>query len=332
MCRRTVALLFIAGLLAVFAPVKNSLAAEKSGKTVPVRIGVVSRSTLDMPYYVARERGFFRDEGLDAEIILVRSSLSVQALLGGSIDFATATGTAVNAVVSGADVRIVFAMSDRPLFDLISKPSIATIQQLRGKRIGYGGIGGLSETMVRQILTANGIALDQVTFLALNASDLTYTSLKAGVIDAAMLQIPPTFLAQDEGFHKLAAASDYYRVVQGGLTTTRSIIAERPDLVTRTIRATLRAVRLIRSDRKYALDFMKGPYLDLGGGADGDRFLERIYDAAAQGYLASGAVDENLQREMIGAATRRLKPAQAFPPDKVFDFALAVKAAAALAR
>src|SRR3954452_4198063 len=153
MRRRASAIIVSAAFLLFFGG-RYAAAAERPAKAVPVRIGVVSRSTLDMPYYVARERGFFRDEGLDAEIILVRSSLSVQALLGGSIDFATATGTAVNAVVSGADVRIVFAMSDRPLFALISKPSIATIQQLRGKRIGYGGIGGLSETMVRQILTA----------------------------------------------------------------------------------------------------------------------------------------------------------------------------------
>jgi ABC-type nitrate/sulfonate/bicarbonate transport system substrate-binding protein len=307
---------------------ENSFPAEKSVKSVPVRIGVVSRSTLDMPYYVARDRGFFREEGLEVEIVLVRSSLSVQALLGGSIDFATATGTAVSAAVSGADVRVIFAMTDRPSFDLIAHPSIATIQHLRGRKIGYGGIGGLSETIVRQILTANRVPLDQVTFLALNASDLTYPSLKAGVIDAAMLQIPPTFLAQDEGYRKLAAGADYYRVVQGGLTTTRAALAEQPELAVRMIRAALRAVRLIKSDRKYALDFMKGPYLELG--KERDRFVERIYEAAAQGYLANGAVDESLQREMIATAARRLKPPPAVATGRVFDFTPALKAAESL--
>ena len=301
--------------------------AEKGGKPTTVRLGVVSRSTLDMPYYVARDRGFFRAEGIDAEIVLVRSSLAVQALLGDSIDFATATGTAVNAVMSGADVRVVLAMTDRPAFDLIAHPSIATIQQLRGRKIGYGGIGGLSETMVRQILLVNRVRLDQVTFLPLNASDLTFPSLKAGVIDAGMLQIPPTFLAQDEGFRKLASAADYYRVVQGGLTTTRATLTARPELVTRMMRAVFRAVRLIKSDKKYALDFMRGPYLDLG--KEQERFIERIYDAAAEGYLPSGAVDEKVQREMIATAARRVK-IDPPPPDRVFDFTFALKAAEAL--
>ena len=231
-------------------------------------------------------------------------------------------------MVSGADVRVVFAMTDRPAFDLIAHPSIARIEQLRGRKVGYGGIGGLSETIVRHILLVNRVPLDQVTFLPLNASDLTYPSLKAGVIDAAMLQIPPTFLAQDEGFHKLASGADYYRVVQGGLTTTRATFNQRSDLLTRMIRATLRAVRLIKSDRKYALDFMKGPYLELG--KENQRFVERIYDAAAEGYLANGAVDENLQREMIATAARRIKPPPTLAPQRVFDFTFALKAAEGL--
>ena len=81
------------------AATQNTFCAEQPGKLSPVRIGIVSRSTLDMPFYVARERNFFREEGLDAEIILIKANLAVQAILGGSIDFGTATGTAVSAIV-----------------------------------------------------------------------------------------------------------------------------------------------------------------------------------------------------------------------------------------
>lgn len=50
-----------------------------------------------MPFLVARDRGFFREEGLEPEIVLMRSSLTMQALLAGGIDFGTATGAAVSA-------------------------------------------------------------------------------------------------------------------------------------------------------------------------------------------------------------------------------------------
>lgn len=298
---------------------ESGWAAER--RSTPVRIGVVSRSTLDMPYYAARDRGFFRDEGLEPELIFIRSSLAVQAILGGSLDFGTAAGTAVSAAVNGADIRVLFAMSDKPAFDLIAHPSITKIAELRGKRIGFGGVGGLSEIIVRRILAANQIATDEVKFLPMGQNSLTYASLKAGMIDATMLQIPQNFLAQDEGFRKLAAASEYYRVVQGGLAASKSTITERPELVTKVIGATLKAMRWLRTEKKQAIEFMKGPYLELGN--ERERFTERIYDAATHAYLSSGIVDEKVQREMIAAASQRLKSAPQISPERVFDFAFA---------
>jgi ABC-type nitrate/sulfonate/bicarbonate transport system substrate-binding protein len=306
------------------AALGTAFAAERANKPAPVRMGIVSRSTLDMPFFVARDRGFFREEGLEPELVLMRASLTPQALLGGSIDFGTATGTAVSAAVSGADVRVVLAMSDTPSFDLIVHPSITGIQQLRGKKIGVAGIGGLTDILMRQLLLAHQIPPEQVTFLALGSSDVTYVSLKAGVVDGTMLQIPQTFMAQDDGFRKIASGADVYRIVQGGLTTTKATAAERPELVTKTIRATLRAVRLIKNDRKYALEFMKGPYLDLG--KERERFTERAYEAAVQGYVLSGIVEEKLQREMINVAAQRVKPPPAVAPERVFDFGFARKA------
>ena len=116
--------------------------------------------------------------------------------------------------------------------------------------------------------------------------------------------------------------------MQGGLTTTKATISERPELVTKTIRATQRALRLIRNDRKYATEFIKGPYLDLG--KERERHAERVYEAALQYYLQSGAVDEKLQREMIAVAAQRVKPKELAPPERVFDFTFAQKVADSL--
>jgi NitT/TauT family transport system substrate-binding protein len=321
------AMLSVAVIIA-FVAGSDAWAAEKTAKLTPVRIAVVSRGTLDLPFWVARERGFFRDENIDAEIILFKASLTVQAMLGGSVDFGSATGTALSAAVNGADVRIVMAMSERPSFDLMGHASIANIQQLRGKRIGFGGVGGLPELIIRQILLAHQIPTDQVTFLSLGGGDVSYMSLRAGVIDAVMLQVPNTFIAQDEGFLKIASGADYYRVVQGGLAVTKTFLAEKPEVVTKVIRATLRALRLLKNDRKYALDvLLKKNYVELG--KERERFAERAYDAATQAFLLSGVVDEKLQREMIAVA-QRIKPLPQNAPVRVFDFSLACKAAEGL--
>ena len=89
------------------------------------------------------------------------------------------------------------------------------------------------------------------------------------------------------------------------------------------IRATQRALRLIRNDRKFAVEFIKGPFLELG--KDRDRFAERIYEAAVQIYLQTGVVDEKIQREMIATAAQRVKPKDPVLPERVFDFSFAQK-------
>jgi ABC-type nitrate/sulfonate/bicarbonate transport system substrate-binding protein len=303
-------------------------AAEKTSKLALVRIGYVSRSILDMPFIIARDRGYFREEGLEPELIFMKAAQTVPAMLANGIDFGTATGTAVAAAVSGVDVRVIFALTDKPSFDMLAHPSIANLQQMRGKKLGITAFGALAEILARQIFIANKIPPEQVTFLPLGTSDVLYVALKAGTIDATMLQIPQTFLAQDDGFRKLASGADVYRAVQGGLTTTKAIASERAELVTKMIRVTQRSLRLIRSDRKYTLEFIKGPYLDLG--KDRDRFAERIYDAALQYYLQSGAVDQNLQRDMITVAAQRIKPKELPPPERVFDFSFAQKVSESL--
>jgi ABC-type nitrate/sulfonate/bicarbonate transport system substrate-binding protein len=196
-------------LLAVAAASQTVWAAEKSPKLTTVRIGYVSRSILDMPYIIARDRGFFREEGLEPELIFMKAAQTIPAMLAGGVDFGSATGTGIAAAVSGVDVRLIFALTDRPSFDLISVPSITSVQQLRGKKLGTSGVGSLAEILARQILIANKIPLEQVTFLPFGTSDITYVALKAGTIDATMLQIPQKFFAVDEGFAILLLAPTF---------------------------------------------------------------------------------------------------------------------------
>ena len=254
-------------VLASFSPlflVKSVVAADAPEKLTQVRMGLAARSTTSMPFFVAKERGFFREEGLDVELIVMQAIQTIQATMGNSTQFASATGSAVSSAVQGADIRVIFAVTDRPSFDLIAQPNINSVPQLRGKKIGTGGVGSLAEILARRILIANNVRPEEVSILATGPSHLTYLSLKAKVIDAAPLQMPLTFTAQDEGFRKLAAARDVYQSVQGGLATTKAILTEQPELVTKVVRAMLRATRLIKSDKKYAIDFLKGPWVDLG--------------------------------------------------------------------
>jgi ABC-type nitrate/sulfonate/bicarbonate transport system substrate-binding protein len=323
---KSLAALMIAVL--VCSGARSVFCAESAGSLTRVRMGLAARSTTSMPFFVAKERGFFREEGLDVELIVMQAIQTIQATMGKSLQFASATGSAVSAAVNGADIKVILAVTDRPSFDLIAQPNITSVQQLRGKKIGTGGVGSLAEILSRRILIANNVRPEEVTILATGPSHVTYVSLKAKVIDAAPLQMPLTFTAQDEGFRKLAAAGDVYQSVQGGLATTKAVLSEQPEMVTKVVRAMLRAIRLIKSDKKYGIEFIKGPWLDLG--KERDKIAARVYDAAAPDLLENGIVSDEIQKQMIADASARIKPAHPVLPDQAFDFSIARKISATL--
>src|SRR4026207_182972 len=103
--------------------VAPAFAAEAPEKLTRVRMGLAARSTTSMPFFVAKERGFFREEGLDVELIVMQAIQTIQATLGNSTQFASATGAAVSSAVQGADMKVIFAVTDRPSVARAGRPT-----------------------------------------------------------------------------------------------------------------------------------------------------------------------------------------------------------------
>ena len=108
---------------------------------------IVGLSTLNSrvsPLWVAQERGFFAKNGLDVILVLTRlSQPAVAALLAGELQIVYGgSNTALGAAANGAELKILAMMSNRLTYDLIARPGINKVEDLRGKRLGTGGIGG----------------------------------------------------------------------------------------------------------------------------------------------------------------------------------------------
>src|SRR5207253_3785941 len=157
---------FLLLIISFILSLGKAFSADGAEKLTRIRIGLAARSTTSMPFFVARERGFFREEGLEAELIVMQAIQTIQATLGKSTQFASATGSAVSSAVRSADIKVILAVTDRSSFDLIVQPNITSVQQLRGKKIGTGGVGSLAEILARQILIAHGVRPEEVTILA----------------------------------------------------------------------------------------------------------------------------------------------------------------------
>src|SRR5712692_11775199 len=89
---------------------------------VPVAIPAVSPAATT--FVVARDRGYYREEGLDVELVVMPSAVGTQALIGGNVKFSTVGGASMPAILRGAPIRFLFASFSRPMFWLFAKPEI----------------------------------------------------------------------------------------------------------------------------------------------------------------------------------------------------------------
>ena len=119
-----------------------------------IKIGLPSVTITAMPFFVAKEHGFFQQEGLNAEMVVMPASLNIKVLLAGDIQYAATMGSAVAAAIRGINVRIVMLFVDRPLQDLVGAANISTISELKGKVVAISSRGGLQDIIMRRILSA----------------------------------------------------------------------------------------------------------------------------------------------------------------------------------
>ena len=101
-----------------------------------LRVAYPSMNTSVFALVIAQKEGYFKEEGLNVELLSIRGEIAIRTTLAGEVDFFTNAGSALAAAVRGVPVRLVTVFQDKPGWDLISEPEIKSIAQLRGKTIG----------------------------------------------------------------------------------------------------------------------------------------------------------------------------------------------------
>jgi NitT/TauT family transport system substrate-binding protein len=210
-----------------------------------------SKSITNFPILeIARQKGFFQREGLHVSLVYIRGGLDIKTLLTNDADFAMGSTTAVTAFVAGAPLRIVLSYNAHVDQGLYSQAKYRRIADLKGQPIGSLNPGGLVDTMVRRILIKNGLQPERdVNLLAMGGTPERYAALKAGAIAATMLSSPFNFLAEKEGFWKLATTRDYVDVPGTAVVVNAEKIKKQPATIKRFMRASLRAMKHIRENR-----------------------------------------------------------------------------------
>ena len=199
---------------------------------------------------MARQRGFFLAEGIEANLIYVRGAIDIKALVTGDVDYAMASGSAISAFVAGIPVRLVLGQVSRAEHMLMAQTKYRQVKDLKGQTIGSLNPGGLVDALLRQILLKNGLDPDRdVILINLGGTPERYAALKSGTVAATVLGAPHNFRAERDGFRKIAVAADYVHVPTSGLTVRSDRIVKQPQQIKKMIRGILRAMKFVRENR-----------------------------------------------------------------------------------
>src|SRR5262245_31733772 len=187
-----------------------------------LRIGMPNRGATTLGLTAAQTHGFFRAQGLYAELIVMRPSSSLQTLMSGDLDFSTVLASGARASVSGLPIRIVMTLTNGQDFTLVVRPDIHRVEDLKGKTLAVSGIGEFTDVGARMVLKKSGLTPDvDVKIRALFGNHpLRLSALQAGQIDGTVMSMPYNKMAVKMGFRELVYLRDLIKTPQGGLVTT----------------------------------------------------------------------------------------------------------------
>ena len=280
-----------------------------------IKIGLPSVTITAMPFFVAKDHGFFQQEGLTAEMVVMPASLNIKVLLAGDIQYAATIGSAVAAAIRGINVRTVMLFVDRPLQDLVGAPNITAISELKGKVLAISSRGGLQDIIMRRILAQSKIDPSQVNIITIPGQTAMISALKTGRIAAAMLNPPFNFLAYREGLNNLGFSGNFVRLPSTGVATLGETLERSPEQVRRLTRALTRARAFAKENKAKII-----PTLKRAMRLEDEDLLSKIYDQHKQVETTDGRVDATLIADTIRDARQTENIAKEIPANQVFDF------------
>jgi len=243
--KRAMLILPLAFLLAL-SMANVTLSAETMQK---VRIAYASRSSSAMPQYMALQKGFFKAEGLDVEIIQMNPRLGATAVVNGDVSFATPFTSTFRGILQGFPMKLVFIHLKKAPYYLMVRPEIKDLQQLKGKRIGVATIKGTDQLLAEEMLQAKGLSPNLMQPVAIGDGPVRMQALVSGAVEAICVAPPHDLMLKKMGYPALAGPPEVGLPSAGMLTSDR-LIKENPQVVRRTLKALLKSHLYILENRQ----------------------------------------------------------------------------------
>lgn len=287
-------------------------------------IGYTARDLNNFPLFAAHAKGFFKEAGKDVELVQIRSNIGLSGVLGGSVDYYTSFSSAVTlAAQQGAPLLGIFSMVERPSLYMIARPEIRSLQDLKGKIVGMGSIGGITVAITRRMLAHYGVGANDFTVVSAGDLPVRMAAVKSGAIHATLAGHPAPVQAKEMGLNVLASAADIVDFPLAGLSTSvTKIKSQRPEVVA-IVTAMLRGLLFVRLQRPEAIALIQKLFKM-------DRELaEAGYEGTLKAYSKDGSASVKGIESVLEVARQQGLPRPVTAAD-VVDFGPLREAQAAL--
>ena len=218
---------------------------------------VIPRATLNyLSIPVAEVKGYFRDQGLENQSIVIPGSTAIAALVSGNVDYSGAGGTGMRAALRGAPIKAILFQTEKVTWYLLAASDIQKIADLKGKRVAVGTVGDTQDALITMLVEREGVSGRDINRIAMPSRNTTNTilSLKSGAFSAAVVNADESLLGEKEGLRTLAFVGDLFPYPFQGFVATDKMIAERPNDIKRWLRPMVRALMFIRDRPEEAAD------------------------------------------------------------------------------
>jgi ABC-type nitrate/sulfonate/bicarbonate transport system substrate-binding protein len=301
--------------LRVAAPASNRAFAEDK-----VRFSVAAVTGSYMDEFVAIEKGFHHDEGLSVEMIRAGGGIATQALIAGDLHFSTSAGSALSAMLRGAEVKVLYTNIDRPGYQLWSgQPEIKNLKDLVGKKVGVTSRGDTQELSVRLLLRKHGINANSVVYVPVGFGATRLIALQTGTVDAAPLGAGDFAQLKQPKGHMLGDTEKEIRFAYVGLAVSTQLLARQPNLVERYLRSVIKG-------REYARRYREQTISILGKYTQRKReFNEIDYDSTVPVVTAEGWVGDEILKEDVAMRAELVGVSPPADYIKFFDYSIVKK-------
>jgi NitT/TauT family transport system substrate-binding protein len=285
--RRPLFLSFMLFLLV--APVAHGAAASEP-KKITLSYSAVSMTWF--PVKVAAEKGFFRTEGLEPQLIQMNGNVATVALANGHIDFSLNISPVLNGAMQGLGTKLVAALNSRPLFALVVRPEITSAADLKGKVLAVASFGNTQAILTEKHLQHLGLKKGDYQVLALGATPARIAALEKNIAQGSLMPLPINVQLENRGYRLLGNTAEVVINPIAGLGVHQEKIKKEPDLIKRALRASLRSLQLLQANPRETVRIL----MDWTGAREKDAL--RALDLAKPGFSKNGVVgDDDLSVE-----------------------------------